>query len=183
MGPFIEEWLGEQRPKQYCTFVGSRSMLRHSWDRARALALPDRVVTVLGHGHRRFPDDAREPAPGPLLEQPCDCGTARGVFLGATLVAARDPAATVVVMPADHFVHPEGRFLALVETACRQAAVLPGRLVLLGARAHRRETDFGWIVPGPRALAFPALRVEGFEEKPTASAPNGCLPAAASGAR
>ena len=28
--PFIHEWLGYSKPKQYCTFVGSRSMLQHT---------------------------------------------------------------------------------------------------------------------------------------------------------
>ena len=32
--PFIQEWLGVAVPKQYCTFVGTRSMLQHTWDRA-----------------------------------------------------------------------------------------------------------------------------------------------------
>jgi len=28
--PFIERWLGYHRPKQYCSFVGNRSMLQHT---------------------------------------------------------------------------------------------------------------------------------------------------------
>ena len=30
--PFIEQWLGGHKPKQYCTFVGKRSMLQHTLD-------------------------------------------------------------------------------------------------------------------------------------------------------
>jgi mannose-1-phosphate guanylyltransferase len=33
----ITSWLGTHRPKQYCSFVGSRSMLEHTVDRARRL--------------------------------------------------------------------------------------------------------------------------------------------------
>ena len=31
---FIRRWLGYEKPKQYCTFVGSRSMFQHTLDRA-----------------------------------------------------------------------------------------------------------------------------------------------------
>jgi mannose-1-phosphate guanylyltransferase len=166
MRPLIRHWLGEERPKQYCAFVGNRSMLRHTWDRARLLGAPERVVTVVGRGHWRFLDDPCERAPGPLLEQPRDCGTAAGVFLPLTLVVARDPGATVVVMPADHFVHPEQRFLEQVAEACAHAGELPGRLVLVGARPRGAEPDLGWIVPGPQARGCRVRRVERFEEKP-----------------
>ena len=52
MQPFIEAWLGEKRPKQYCVFTGTRSMIGHTVDRARALVSTDHVVTVIGRGHR-----------------------------------------------------------------------------------------------------------------------------------
>jgi mannose-1-phosphate guanylyltransferase len=35
--PVTERWLGEHRPKQYCTFVGTRSMLQHTLDRVKTL--------------------------------------------------------------------------------------------------------------------------------------------------
>jgi hypothetical protein len=31
---FIRHWLGYEKPKQYCVFVGSRSMFQHTLDRA-----------------------------------------------------------------------------------------------------------------------------------------------------
>jgi mannose-1-phosphate guanylyltransferase len=166
MRPFIRHWLGEDRPKQYCTFVGSRSMLQHTWDRASSLARPDRVVTIVGRGHSRFLDAPRHLPPGPLFEQPRDCGTAPGVFLPLSLVAARDPEATVLVMPADHFVHPEGRFLAVADAALRAARERPGRLILLAAPAEAPETDFGWILPGRPGEHGRLAPVERFEEKP-----------------
>lgn len=166
MQPFIQRWLGERRPKQYCTFVGTRSMLEHSWCRALAVARPGRVITVVGGGHRHFLAGMREVPPGPVIEQPLDRGTAPGVFLPTALALAGNPEAIVVVMPSDHFVHPEWRFVALVQAACRCAAEQRGRLVMLGATPLWAETDFGWILPGARENGSPALPVLGFEEKP-----------------
>jgi mannose-1-phosphate guanylyltransferase len=166
MRPFIHRWLGEERPKQYCTFVGSRSMLRHTWDRAQALSDPRHVVTVVARSHMRFLDDRAHRAPGPLLDQPHDCGTAPGVFLPATLVAARDPEATLLIQPADHFVYPERRFVEVAAAACRAARERPGKLILLGVPANAPETDFGWILPGPKGSHGRLSPVERFEEKP-----------------
>ena len=163
--PLIRNWLGEERPKQYCTFVGSRSMLDHTWDRACALSGAARVVTVVAAGHRRYLAGAHE-APGPLVEQPRNCGTGPGVFLPATLVAAQHPTATLLVLPADHFIYPERSFLAQAEAACRMAAERPGKIVLLGAQPRYADGDYGWIVPAEPPRGGEPLPVESFEEKP-----------------
>lgn len=166
MQSFIRSWLGEERPKQYCGFSGRRSMLGHTWDRARAMASPDHVTTIVGRGHLQFLCGIGEPAPGTVIEQPADRGTAPGIFLPTALVAARDPSATVVVMPSDHFIHPKADFIALAQAACRHAAEQPGRLVMLGARPLWPETDFGWILPAASQHALPLRPVAGFKEKP-----------------
>ena len=44
--PLVQRWLGRPRPKQYCTFVGTRSMFQHTVDRATQLSSADRAVVV-----------------------------------------------------------------------------------------------------------------------------------------
>src|SRR6266536_1520629 len=46
--PFVEKWLGYHRPKQYCTFVGTRSMFQHTLDRADMLTPCERRVRQRG---------------------------------------------------------------------------------------------------------------------------------------
>ncbi|TKS59515.1 MAG: mannose-1-phosphate guanylyltransferase [Nitrospira sp.] len=48
LAPMIKRWLGEERPKQYCAFTGTRSMLQHTVDRADCLTVPEQRVTVVG---------------------------------------------------------------------------------------------------------------------------------------
>ncbi|MFZ1747278.1 MAG: hypothetical protein WAU17_15270, partial [Nitrospirales bacterium] len=52
--PFIERWLGYPKPKQYCTFVGNRSMLQHTLDRADRLGAPHQKITVVAQSHQGF---------------------------------------------------------------------------------------------------------------------------------
>ena len=76
MRPFVERWLGESRPKQYCSFYGERSMLEGTVRRPAELAAPEHILTVIGRGHSRF---LREGAlPGRVIEQPESLKTRNG---------------------------------------------------------------------------------------------------------
>jgi mannose-1-phosphate guanylyltransferase len=174
MRPMIESWLGENRPKQYCTFVGSRSMLQHTLDRATTMIDPDRIVTVIGRGHRSFLEHAiRQPLPGHLIEQPLNRGTAAGIFLAAAHIKERDPRATVLIIPSDQFVYPEGRFLRYLNHASELVGSFNDQLILLGAVPNRPETEYGWIEPaigrkkpnGNDPGRMP-MAVKSFHEKP-----------------
>jgi mannose-1-phosphate guanylyltransferase len=170
MEPTIRGWLKEHsRPKQYCAFVGTRTMFEHTLDRMTKLSTTRRVVTVIGRGHRSF---IRRWGAGPMVEQPANRGTTAGVFLPAAVILAQDPAATVVVTPTDHFVHPESRFLEYVRAATELVESQPDQLVILGARPDHPAVEYGWIEPVPgvpfNAVGRP-LRVRSFFEKPSAA--------------
>lgn len=84
LAPMIRQWLGEDRPKQYCTFTGTRSMLQHTVDRADILADPSRRVTVVGASHEETARSQLHGRGGVLVVQPANCDTAPGVFLPLT---------------------------------------------------------------------------------------------------
>ena len=83
---FIRRWLGYEKPKQYCTFVGSRSMFQHTLDRAARLTPWERVVVVAArhHQHEVWLQLDGRPA-GMVLLQPKNVDTAAGIFLPLTL--------------------------------------------------------------------------------------------------
>ena len=169
----IHRWLGQPTPKQYCAFVGTRSMFQHTLDRAAKLTPPERIVTVAAHRHCR---EALAQLDGKgnstILFQPANRDTAAGVFLPLTYIRARAPKATVVLYPSDHFVYPEARFLDTVRHAVRIAESQPDRLVMLGVAPDRLELDYGWILPGPSLAGAPddpAHTVRWFMEKPGAA--------------
>jgi mannose-1-phosphate guanylyltransferase len=182
--PLIQRWLGCHKPKQYCAFVGTRSMFQHTVDRATRLTPPARTVAVVARGHR--PDALAQLARrgvGTLVLQPENRDTMAGLFLPLTYVRAQDPQATVVVYPSDHFVYPESRFLDTVRQAMMVADSLPDRLVLLGVIPDRLEVEYGWILPGTTLAAGGAdvrvQTVQAFLEKPTAAQADVALSAGA----
>ena len=179
----VHRWLGRPKPKQYCAFVGTRSMFQHTLDRASRLTPPDRMVTVVVHSHRHEALAQLDGRGGnTILFQPANRDTAAGVFLPLTYIRARAPQATVVLYPSDHFVYPEDRFLETVRGAVRIAESHPDRVVMLGVAPDRLELDYGWIQPG-QSLADPpdepVQAVRSFLEKPDASQADAALRAGA----
>jgi len=167
---FVRLVLGAERPKQFCCIVGTRSMLRHTWDRARQIVPPDQIVTVITAGQERHLED--EPSGGVsqhVLVQPANKETGPGVLLPLLWIAQRAPAATVVVFPADHFIWEEARFLAYVRAAVRASQCFRDRLVILGVEADGPEQSYGWVAPGPPCDAGTGVelyQVRRFWEKP-----------------
>ncbi|MDH4251573.1 MAG: sugar phosphate nucleotidyltransferase [Nitrospira sp.] len=145
LAPMIKEWLGEERPKQYCTFTGTRSMLQHTVDRADLLAPPTQRVTVVGAGQEETAHSQLDGRGGFLVVQPANCNTAPGVFLPLSYVRAADPDATVVIYPSDHFVHPEAQLVQAVRHAVGAIDLLEDRLILLGIQPDGFELDYGYM--------------------------------------
>lgn len=147
---FVYKWLGSHKPKQYCTFIGTRSMFQHTVDRADRLSAPDHRVTVIASGHgREALSQLSQRQLGKLILQPANCDTAAAAFVALAYIRAHDPEATVVLYPSDHFVYPEDRFLDVVRNAVRAAKYLKDWLFLLGVTPDRLEPEYGWIHPGP----------------------------------
>ncbi len=170
MSSLVQRWLGRPIPKQYCTFVGTRSMFQHTLDRASKLTPPNRIVTVVAQSHRREALAQLDGTGGStMLFQPANRDTAAGVFLPLTYIRARAPQATVVLYPSDHFVYPEDRFLEVVRHAVRIAESQLDQVVMLGAAPDRLELDYGWIQPDQSPAAImdtPVRAVRSFLEKP-----------------
>jgi mannose-1-phosphate guanylyltransferase len=168
--PLVLRWLGRHRPKQYCTFVGTRSMFEHTIDRAAQISEPERTVIVAARHHRSETDAQLRNRPvGRLLLQPMNRDTAAGIFLPLSYVRAQDPHALVVIQPSDHFIYPEGRFLETLREAIASVETRPDRLLLLGIQPDRLETEYGWIQRGLRLNGWPASpvhQVSSFLEKP-----------------
>lgn len=169
MRPFITRWLGEHRPKQYCAFTGEKTLLEDAVSRALGVADSRQVVTVIGREHWRHLDEPRRlDLPGRIVEQPANRDTAAGVFLPLAYVLARDPDATVALLPSDHFVADPFRFQRNLRRALKCAEHRPDRLFLLAAQPEGPEPDYGWVRTAPADGGERLLAVTEFLEKPDA---------------
>ena len=171
--------VGDDRPKQYVPLISGDSLLRQTMTRAARLS-PRRTD---GRGQpaasRRLARGGPRRSPrAQLLLQPENRDTAAGVLLPVYWIAARDPDATVVVYPSDHFVLEEAAFVAHVAEVVAFVDRQRDGIILLGARATEPDTEYGWIEPGEAVGATasgPICRVARFREKPTPQDAAMCL--------
>lgn len=149
--PLVHRMLGEERPKQYVKLLGPRSLLQQTLDRtalgiSRARTV---VVSVRRHAGYLAEEFAGAGQPPYLLIQPEDRGTAAAILYAAHWIAWRDPAATIVVFPSDHFILGEATFMAHVQEVAGAVERHPDRVMLLGGQPTSPEAEYGWIEPGP----------------------------------
>lgn len=170
---WVKHRFGHDRPKQYCTVVGTRSMLQHTLDRADAITVSVQKVTIVAADQQAEANRHVRGRRGLIVAQPADRGTAAGIFLPLLYVRHLTPRATVVVYPSDHFVMPETPFIETVRSAMTAADRLRDCIVLVGARPDGPETDYGWVTTGATLDTVAGVSVHAvttFIEKPTPTA-------------
>ncbi|WP_455378767.1 sugar phosphate nucleotidyltransferase [Petrachloros mirabilis] len=177
--PLVIRWLGRHRPKQYCAFVGTRSMFQHTVDRARRHTSGEKTIVIASRNHRSIVDSQLAGrAVRKVVMQPANRDTAAGIFLPLSYLRRLDPKAIVVIHPSDHFIFPEHRFLAMVREAVTSVDMMPDRPMLLGVQPDRLELEYGWIRRGPRLNGFathPVHAVSSFLEKPAVAQADAAL--------
>ena len=163
---------GDNRPKQFCAFQGSTTLLDQTRHRV-ALSVPNKyTLTVVTQTHERFYKPLfKNSAKSRLLVQPINKGTAPAILLSALKIAQLSPNTNVAFFPSDHHLTNEPQFMANVENAF--AAVPSGTetITLLGIKPDKPEISYGWIEPdGALDRTTSRLsRVKRFWEKPSYS--------------
>ena len=175
---------GDDRPKQFCPLVSDDCLLTQTRRRAARIVSEARTLVVLTRAHESFYDPLlADVAPDRKLVQPLGRGTGIAILYASLRVARVDPAGSVVVLPCDHFVSDDARFMAHVGVALQAVRQHGERTVLLGVTAEHPEVEYGWIEPGEPLHSpgeTPLFRVRRFWEKPTQSVADtlfdrGCL--------
>ena len=158
----------EAHPKQFLPLLEGSSPLQATLRRLQAIggAQPATVVASVEH---RFLVASQVKAMGHVLRrlylEPCGRGTAPAVALVAQELAAEDPDAVMLVLPADPDIPDTAGFAEAVRTA--GAAAAAGRLAIFGVEPRGPETGFGYIERGEALAAAPGCHdVAAFVEKP-----------------
>jgi len=168
---FIQARYGVDTPKQYCTFTGTRSMLRHTIDRAEMLIPPERLLTLVSSQHFQYINDQLDDRPsGTIIVQPIRRETGPAILYPLLHVYQRDPEAIVCLFPSDHFVLNEQTFMEHIEFSSEFVAGHPQSIILLGIKSRHPEGEYGWIVTREHIVdgAKRVYNITRFVEKPDA---------------
>lgn len=158
------------RPKQFLKIAGPEPLLLETVRRIRPLVPPRRMTLIADARQTR---QARRLLPrlpkACFLVEPEARNTAPALMLATARVWLEDPQAVVAVLPADHLVRNQARFLARLRAGA-EAAAREDALVIFGVPPAYPATGFGYIrrdgKAGRRIAGTPFYPVREFREKP-----------------
>jgi mannose-1-phosphate guanylyltransferase len=162
----------EQRPKQFLALSGDRTLLQMALDRVEAQVSPERSWVVTGAAYcaetsRQLPGLPSDH----IVGEPFRRDTAAAIALGAALIAREDPAATILVTPADHVIEPVQEFRRAAHVAEQMAEEHPNALITFGIVPTYPAIGYGYIHRGGELATrqgASVYAVRGFKEKPPA---------------
>jgi mannose-1-phosphate guanylyltransferase len=156
-------------PKQYCSLAGGQTLLDDAIERAQCVAPADRVSVIVAAQHRTWwgplLDDFQKDN---LIVQPKNRGTGVGLMYGVLHIAARDPEARILALPADHYVRDEQMLCGRLRQVLQELDRDPRNVVLLGVEPDHVDRELGYIVPGKQD-GDGVHHVSRFVEKPDES--------------
>jgi mannose-1-phosphate guanylyltransferase len=159
-------------PKQLLKLFGDKTLLELTVERLEGLVPKERILILTNSQQEAavralLPDLPDEN----ILAEPEKRDTAPAIALGISWVAARDPLATMLVLPADHLIQDRAAFQSVLRGAAETAEASSG-LVTVGIKPTWPCPSYGYVERGARA-SFPGVKEEvaiydvvRFREKP-----------------
>jgi mannose-1-phosphate guanylyltransferase len=160
-------------PKQLLKLFGDRTLLELTIDRLDGVVPRENIVILTNaqqvEGVRAVLPDF---PPENIIAEPEKRDTAPAIALGVGWVAARNPEATMMVLPSDHLINDHAAFQAVLRGSCEAAEASQG-LVTIGIKPTWPCPSYGYVERGQRA-SFPGVKenvaifdVTRFREKPS----------------
>ena len=141
-------------PKQLLRLTDKNTMLQQTVLRLDGFEDVDAPIIICNHRYRLMvAEQLREigTAPGEIILEPVGRNTAPAVAVAALNALSRDPDASILILPADHYIRDIPRFHEALRAGVAFADA--GSLVTFGIIPDRPETGYGYIRKGAQAVA------------------------------
>ncbi len=160
----------EDKPKQFLDILNTgKSLIQMTAERFAEAVSPDKIYIST---HEKYTGLVKEHLPyiqdGNILTEPARRNTAPCLAYAALHIYARDPNASILVVPSDHRILNPGRFMEAI-AAANSFAQANNAIMTLGMKATRPDTGYGYIKLGEVAENMGELdinKVAEFTEKP-----------------
>lgn len=160
------------KPKQLLDLFGTDTLLNQTIARLDGLVPPENILILTNALQEEAVRQlASSLPPENIFAEPAKRDTGPAVALGIGLVAARDPEATMMVLPADHLVKDTAAYCSVMRDALTTAEA-GGGLVTVGIKPSWPCPSYGYVERGDPAqldglsLSNPPHEVIRFREKP-----------------
>jgi mannose-1-phosphate guanylyltransferase len=160
----------EEKPKQFLNLLGDQSMIQMTVNRLLPLIPLERIFIVTG---KQYVDLVKEQLPElnerNIIIEPMGRNTAPCIALSAFYIKNIYSDATMVVLPSDHLIQEEEKFLNVLKSAEDFIESDKTSIVTVGIKPTRPETGYGYINFSPKGEMYSGnevMPVIKFVEKP-----------------
>lgn len=162
-------WSTDRLPKQFLQFLGERSLLQESYERAKDLCPPENIVVLTHENYRELVHQQLPHLdPEQIYCEPSRRDTAAAVAYGALKVEQRYGNPVTVLLTSDHWIQPVSEFHKAIEEVT-WGAEHSSALYTLGIRPTYPATGYGYLQLGESMFDYRPLshhRLLQFREKP-----------------
>jgi mannose-1-phosphate guanylyltransferase len=161
----------ESMPKQFLKVFGERTLIQRTFDRISSLVSADSIFVVTNAVQQpQAAAQLPELPPRNIIAEPFGRNTAPCIAAAASAISSISQDAVMVVLPSDHLISEDEKYLAQLKDAIRLADKQRA-LVTIGIRPTHPETGFGYIHfdsgPADKEISeYGGHRVLAFKEKP-----------------
>lgn len=159
-------------PKQFLQLTSEQSMLEDTFDRIYDLIPAERIFIATNKKYKKQVESLVEEIPeANIIVEPDKKNTAPAIGLASIIINNKFPDSTTVVLPADHYIRDQKKFIDIIQKSVI-GATWEDKLITIGIKPERPETGFGYIKYGTKVKMtgfkcfFEVLK---FTEKPNLS--------------
>lgn len=160
----------DEKPKQFLKLLGDDTMLQMTIKRVKQLVPMDRIFVCTGEKYvnlvkKQIPDLLDRN----IIIEPEGRNTAPCIALSAMIINRYYKNATMVVLPSDHLVRNDDKFISTIKKANEFVNDYVNSIVTLGIVPTRPETGYGYIKLDNENLQSNSniKKVKEFVEKPS----------------
>ncbi|WP_018968806.1 mannose-1-phosphate guanylyltransferase [Rubritalea marina] len=162
----------DAKPKQLLNLLGEKTLLEQTIERLEGFVPNENIIILTNEIQLELVREVAHTLPTEnIYAEPAKRDTGPAIALGAGIIAARDPEATMVVLPADHMIEDTENFQQVLSDAMAVASESPS-LVTIGIKPTWPCPSYGYIErAGPSPLTPAGIKnfpheVTCFREKP-----------------
>jgi len=159
----------DEKPKQFLNLVGEDTMLQMTYKRINKLVPKERIFICTGDKYINLvKEQLLEIQDRNIIREPEAKNTAPCITLSSLLIKRYYNNASIVVLPADHLINSDDKFIEIVKNGNEFLKSMPNSIVTLGISPSRPECGYGYIKVCDKKLKdFDSIRkVQAFIEKP-----------------
>jgi len=160
----------ERKPKHLLDITSERTLIQETVDRIRPLVPVENILIVTGRSHAAELIKQLPEIPGEnIIIEPFGRNTAPCIGLATLHIKKRTREDVMVVLPSDHLIADEERFLHILAVAAEMAQ-RGDYLLTIGIRPAKPETGYGYLEQGDLRTIIGGeniYEVRSFREKPS----------------